>query len=30
MVTLYEEEIEASQLYFFKKATGEIKKFVKR
>ena len=30
MVTLYEEEIKASQLYFFKKATGEIKKFVKR
>ena len=30
MVTLSEEEIKASQLYFFKKATAEIKKFVKR
>ena len=29
MVTLFEEEIKASQLYFFKKATAEIKKFVK-
>ena len=29
MVTLSEEEIKASQLYFFKKATAEIKKFVK-
>ena len=29
MVTLSEEEIKASQLYFLKKATAEIKKFVK-
>ena len=29
MVTLSEEEIKASRLYFFKKATAEVKKFVK-
>ena len=29
MITLSEEEINASQLYFFKKATAEVKKFVK-